>query len=163
MNKQEISFYQFYHNEKVRLDKKIEYLRSKDKKDSILNIKKIKYFYYRDNNGNHSNNTQQFAISPPISFQEDNIDRIEINLDPQKYSKLNKICPLDSVNDKRFVNLSHRNIPHEVQCLFQLGQNFFLPASNMNENIIQLIKNIKNNIIKLHSDTQKKFQIHKKK
>jgi len=39
-----------------------------------------------------------------------------------------------------------------------MNQNFSLPANNKNENIIQLIKNIENNIIKLHSDTQKEIR-----
>jgi len=57
-----------------------------------------------------------------------------------------------------YVNLSHCNIPHNVQCLLQLGQNFSLPTNNMNKNIIQLIKNIENNIIKLHPDIQKEIR-----
>jgi len=158
MNRQERSLYQFYCNEKIRLNKKIKYLRKKDKKNSISKIKKINYCYYRDKKDNHLTNTQQFATFPTTMSQENNKDVIEIKLDPQKYSKNIEICPLDSVNDKWFINLSHRNIPFEVQCLLQLGQNFSLPANNKNENIIQLIKNIENNIIKLHSDTQKEIR-----
>jgi len=41
----------------------------------------------------------------------------------------------------------------KVQCL-QLGKNFFLPFININNNVNELIKNIENNIIKLHADIQ---------
>jgi len=65
-----------------------------------------------------------------------------------------QLSPLESINKKWFVNLTQSNIPHDVQCLLQLGPNFSLPLHNTNNNTIQLIKNIENNIIKLHTDTQ---------
>jgi len=81
-----------------------------------------------------------------------NKELIEVNLDPQSYSNVNKFSPLESINNKWFLNLSQYNIPKKVQCLLQLEQNFSLPSLNTNNN--ELIKNIENNIIKLHSDTQ---------
>jgi len=75
-------------------------------------------------------------------------------LDPQSYSNTNKFSPLESINNKWFLNLSHYNIPKKVQCLLQLGQNFSLPSLNINNNVNELIKNIENNIIKLHADIQ---------
>jgi len=65
-----------------------------------------------------------------------------------------QFSPLKTVNKKWFVNLTKNNIPHSVQTLLQLDQNFSLPPNNTQNNIIQLIKNIENNIIKLYPDTQ---------
>jgi len=81
-------------------------------------------------------------------------DLLEVNLDPQNYSNTNKFSPLESTNNKWFVNLSQCKILHKVQCLLQLEQNFSLLSLNTINNIIQLIKNIENNIIKLQADTQ---------
>jgi len=134
------------------MDKKIKYLRNKNIKDSITNMKNIEYFYY-----NKGDNKKQFLSSPPLMPNSDKqvSDLIEVKLDPKNFPKLNNKSPLNTINNKWFINLSNCNIPYEVQCLLQLGQNFSLPALNMNNNIIQLTKNIENNIIKLDPDTQK--------
>jgi len=79
-------------------------------------------------------------------------------LDPLNYLNFEIESPLDSINNKWFINFSHCKIPEKVQCLLQLGQNFSTPNFNMNNNIIQLIKNIENNIIKLDPDIQKEIR-----
>jgi len=61
---------------------------------------------------------------------------------------------LETINKKWFVNLTHHDIPNNVQRLLQLGQIFALPSLNIKHNIHQLIKNIENNIDKLHPDIQ---------
>jgi len=93
-----------------------------------------------------------------VSLDNDNEDPIEINLDPENYVNFSNISLLDTTNNKWFINLSHCNIPEKVQCLLQLGQNFSIPALNMNNNIIQVIKNIENNIKNLQPDTQKEIR-----
>jgi len=52
------------------------------------------------------------------------------------------------------MNLSHSIIPKNVQHLLQLGQNFSLLSNDSENNTIQVNKNIENNIINNHDDTQ---------
>jgi len=48
------------------------------------------------------------------------------------------------------VNLSSTNIPEEVQCLLQLGNNFNLPPKNKSQRLVfDLVKNIESNLFKL--------------
>lgn len=47
------------------------------------------------------------------------------------------------------MNLSSINIPHNIQCLLQLGDNFSLSSNNKKRIINEFIKNIENNIKKL--------------
>jgi len=52
------------------------------------------------------------------------------------------------------VNLSSVNIPHEVQCLLQLGDNFSMPSYNKEKMVIDLIKSVESNTLKFDVDTQ---------
>jgi len=76
-----------------------------------------------------------------------------VKLDPRNYSNILNTSSFDSINNKWFMNLSYICIPQNVKRLLQLDQNFSLPPNTKN-NIIQLIKIIENNIVKLHQDTQ---------
>jgi len=75
-------------------------------------------------------------------------------LDPKDYLVKEYCLPFENCNEKWFTNLSQFNIPTKVQRLLQLCPNFSLPTVNSSNNIVQLIKNIENNIIKLDDDTQ---------
>jgi len=63
---------------------------------------------------------------------------INVMLDPHYFANINNASPLDVINDKWFVNLSHQDIPQQVQGLLQLGQNFSIPAMNMVQKITLL-------------------------
>jgi len=60
---------------------------------------------------------------------------------------------LTFIRNNWFINLFLIDIPHDIQCLFQLGQNFSF-SSNVKNNTIELIKNIENNSKKLNIDIQ---------
>jgi len=114
LKKQELALNYFYQKERYRIDKKIEGLINKQKNDFITNIKNIKYFSHTQTN---INNIKQFSFSPPPVVIT-NKDVLEINLDSLNHLKTNKqFSPLESINKKWFVNLTHNNIPHSVQCL----------------------------------------------
>jgi len=83
---------------KKRLDNKIEGLLNKQKNDFITHTKKIKYFCCVSKNINYINNEQnkiQFSFFPLTTSQIRGKDLIEVNLDPQNYSKTNKYSPLE--------------------------------------------------------------------
>jgi len=100
---------------------------------------------------------KQFSFSSPTPYKDDK-QIIEVKIDPHNYSNIFNSSAFDSINNKWFINLSHFEIPHNVQRLLQLGQNFSLLSTNTKNNIVQLIKNIENNIIKLHQDTQNEIR-----
>jgi len=72
----------------------------------------------------------------------------------------NNNSSLDTVRNSWFKNLSNLDIPLNIKCLLQLGQNFSLPATNTKNNIIEMIKNIENNIKKLNLDIQSNIRNH---
>jgi len=56
-------------------------------------------------------------------------------------------APLDSLNEKWFINLSNVDIPIKVQYILQLGEGFDLVSkNNMDRTVVEFIKHIKNNI-----------------
>jgi len=128
----------------------------------VRNIRIIKYYYNGgvdydrndSNNGHHTN--KSFSFNFPTNNNKNTV--IETKLDPRDYQEMTEIVSLDSINNKWFVNLSQSQIPYNVQSLLQLGQNFSLPPTNNKHNIIQLVKNIENNIINLHLDIQTKVR-----
>jgi len=73
----------------------------------------------------------------------------EINIKPAIFPKDEK-SSLSSIRNNWFVNLSTLDILYDIQCLFQLGQNFSLSSNNCKKNIIELIKIVENNIKKLN-------------
>jgi len=119
-------------------------------KDSVQKIKKIKYYcqFPTGQSTGRGQQEKQFSFSPPTSHTE-NKQIIEIKIDPAHHYNTINSSPFNSVNEKWFINLSHVEIPYNVQRLLQLGQNFSIPSTNTKNNIIQLIKNIENNIINL--------------
>jgi len=143
------------------MDKKIRWLLEKKAKDSVQDIKKIKYYCQVPIKTAQSagmwQHEKQFSFSPPTPHKK-NKQIIEVKIDPVYYSNTIHSSPFDSVNDKWFINLSHFEIPYNVQRLLQLGQNFSIPSTNTKNNIIQLTKNIENNIIKLQQDTQNEIR-----
>jgi len=133
----------------------MEGLLNKQMKDSISHAKNIRYYCHIPSNTNctsNENNIKQFSFVP-LSNGHLHEELVEVNVDPKNYLGTKKFSPLDSVNNKWFINWSNIHIPDNVQRLLQLGHNFSLPSVNSNNNIIQTIKNIENNIIKVHTDT----------
>jgi len=159
--KQEQSLHYFHQKERQSMDKKIRWLFERKAKDSVQNVRKIKYYCQvpikTAQSAEMRQHEKQFSFSPPTLHKE-NEQIIEVKIDPVHYSNKILSSPFDSVNDKWFINLSHFEIPYKVQCLLQLGQNFSIPSTNTKNNIIQLIKNIENNIIKLQQDTQNEIR-----
>jgi len=109
----------------------MEGLLNKQIRDSISHAKKIRYYCYSPSNTNHNsneNNIKQFSFAPPLNGQVCEGEMVEVNVDPKNYFTT-KICsPLDSLNNKWFINWSHNYIPDNVQRLLQLGHNFSLPS-----------------------------------
>jgi len=158
-DRQEQSLYHFYLQERNKIDKKIKWLLDKKDKDSTHNIKTIKYYYYGPTNSVSPTliaQNKQFSFSP-LTLDKDK-EIIEITINPQNFSNTTNRSSLDYINNKWFKNLSSVEIPHNVQRLIQLGHNFSLPSTDSNNNVVQLIKNIENNIINLHQDTQNEIR-----
>jgi len=158
IKKQEHSLHYFHIQESQNTDKKIRWLLKKQARDLVNSIKTIKYYYnYTINNNppehNEQPGEQPFSFNPPLPYEEKQ-QTIEIKLDPTNFQNMVHSSSIDSIKSKWFINLSHHKIPHKVQSLLQLGENFSLPSTNTSNNIVQLIKNIENNIINLHEDTQ---------
>jgi len=132
----------------------MEGLLKKQTKDSITHKKNIRYYCYTPSNTNYSNenNIKQFSFTPPSNIPESEL--VEVHVEPKNHLTTKKFSPLDSLNNKWFINWSHEHIPDNIQQLLQLGHNFSLPSVNSNNNITQTIKNIENNIMKLHTDDQ---------
>jgi len=129
---------------------------SKHKKNYYRNIKRIEYFCNVPKNipiTNEQKKIQYTYSSSPIP-QSSNNEVINITIDPCIYTNKQNINSLETINKKWFVNLTHHVIPNKVQCLLLLEQNFALPSTNTKYIIHQLIKNIENNINKLHPDIQ---------
>jgi len=149
-DKQEQSLYLFYQKEKNRVSKKMKGLLKKQTKDSISLAKNIRYYYYTPSNTSYSieNNIEQFSFTFLLNCHVRGSKLVEVNVDPKNHLATKKFSPLDSLNNKWFINWSHEHIPDNTQQLLQLGHNFSLPSVNSNNNIIQTIKNIENNIIK---------------
>jgi len=92
---------------------------------------------------------QIFSFTPPTQIDRQKI--IVVKLDPQNYRDISNSSSIDSINNKWFINFSYTTIPKNVlqmllQQLLQMEQNFSLPSNDSKNNIIQVIKNIKNNI-----------------
>jgi len=87
--KQEQSLHHFYLHEGQSIDKKIRWLLEKKVKDSVQNIKIIKYYCYDSiNTGQPAVMTQhdkQFSFSPPTP-QKDDKQIIEVTINPHNYS-----------------------------------------------------------------------------
>jgi len=126
--------------------------------------------YYRDKDINtinywahtgvepKSGNQDVPHFSPSFSFskaklpQDDSL--VEIKITPLKFSYINQDSSLTTIRNKWFVNLSSVNIPHDVLCLLQLGENFSI-STNKNENVVmEFIKSIECNTNKFNIDTQ---------
>jgi len=158
IKKQEQSLHYFHIRESQNTDKKIRWLLWKQARDSATSLKTIKYYYNHPINNipserNEQPGEQPFSFNPPLPLNK-NQQTIEIKLDPTDFQDMIHSSSIDSIKSKWFINLSHYKVPHKVQSLLQLGQNFSLPSTNTNNNIVQIIKNIENNIINLHEDTQ---------
>jgi len=96
------------------------------------------------------------SFTPPF---QPNQQTIEVNINPSTFP-IDHNSSLTSIRKNWFLNLSSISIPFEVQCLLQLGQNFSLPTLNIKYNVLELIKNIENNIKKLNIDIQSNIRNH---
>jgi len=130
---------------------------SKQNRELREHIKPVKYFCFYNNNLGDKDELPTFSFTPPP--QKNNQQILEININPSKIPS-DKNSSLVTTRNKWFKNLSNVDIPFNVQCLLQLGQNFSLPAFNTKNNIIEMIKNIENNIKKLNLDIQSNIRNH---
>jgi len=106
LKKQEQSLYHLFQKKRMRIDKKIEHLRNKDIKESVMAIKKINYYYSVTNNNyitKMSNNEQQCSSNRSLVSPKGNEGPIEVSLDPENYLNFDKKCSLDTINNKWFV------------------------------------------------------------
>jgi len=154
----------FAEREKHSFDQKTKWLLEKSKKESIQHIKPVKYYcsFPMTNTCSSDNNILKNSDFPLISFTppfQPDQQTIEVNINPSTFPT-DYNSSLTAIKKNWFLNLSSIDIPFEVQCLLQLGQNFSLPTLNIKYNALELIKNIENNIKKLNIDIQSNIRNH---
>jgi len=149
-HRQELSLKEFWRKEVNKLDKKMNWLISKRNKERSDHIKPIKYYCLHTKNENNNEKCLSFSFKP--SPQQNKHTEV-INIKPHTFVEEDN-SSLSNVRDKWLINWSDIDIPHNIKCLLQLGQNFAMPAIDIKKNIIELIKNIENNINKLNVDFQ---------
>jgi len=97
-------------------------------------------------------------FSPLFSFSKSKLPQdnslAEIKINSLKFSYTNHDSSLTTIRNKWFVNLSNINIPHDVQYLLQLDENFSMPTNKKNNVVIEFIKSIECNTNKFDIDTQ---------
>jgi len=148
--RQEISLNEFWRKEVSKMDKKMSWLILKRNKERSENIKPINYSYIYTKNENNKEECLSISFKPAIQL---NKHTEVINIKPHTFVEEDN-SSLNNVRDKWLINWSKIDIPHNIKCLLQLGQNFAMPATDIKKNIIELIKNIENNINKLNIDIQ---------
>jgi len=92
----------------------------------------------------------------PITSNNETI--FKTNIDPLQFFDATA-DPLNTINDKWFINLSNSPIPSEVTKLLQLGNKFSLPiVSNKKIAIHETIKDIGSNIKSFHLENQTRIR-----
>ena len=87
--------------------------------------KPIRYFgdiKYNDNTFTYSK-----AIPNTNTNLSTDIQRVKIKIEANSFENNVLDTSLNTLKSKWFINLTSDIIPHEVQCLLQLGENFSLP------------------------------------
>ncbi|XP_025261928.1 uncharacterized protein LOC112637139 [Camponotus floridanus] len=145
-NRQSRPLYCFYLKESHRLNKKFNFLLSKQR--NINSPKPIHYYCYQYPSTANNNFVPQRRFKWSFDKNELPSNNIfEVLIDPNTYS--NSFTNLNVINEKWFVNLSMVNFPPEIQCFLQLGENFSLPPINTPILTIEFIKHIECNLRKL--------------
>jgi len=139
----------FAQREERSIDKKIKWLVFKHKKNLIQHIKPMKYFcsYPMANPSSSDDNVQitLYFLPFPLLFPlHQNQQTLQININPSTFSinDNSSLTFLTSIKNNWFINLFLIDIPHDIQCLLQLRENFSLFPYNVKNNTIELIKNI---------------------
>lgn len=139
------AFRRFYDRERIRLDKKLRWLESRQKKSTCDH--KINYYCTINDNTFDNDKPINFTFNKPTNTS---LPSQEINLNSNDYKNYN--YNFKNLNDKRLVNLSQVHIPTDVQRLLQLGEG--LPIYNAERSIVEIVnkfivKHIEDNFMRL--------------
>lgn len=136
-----------------RINKKMEWLRTKKEKLMKSKIKPISYVSLIHNvvdNNDISKNTSHIKVSnnsDDICDTDQSTEMEKIKISPVDFCDTS---PLDTpLHERWFVNLSNTDITKDVQILLQLGERFGLPIdkNNFERTLIEFIKHIENNVV----------------
>ncbi|KYQ53742.1 hypothetical protein ALC60_07325 [Trachymyrmex zeteki] len=75
-----------------------------------------------------------------------------IFIHPNSFPSQNNSSSLTTIRKKWFINLSSVEIPHNIQCFLQLGENFALPFNNKNKIIFECIKSVESSTHRMPID-----------
>jgi len=150
---QETSLFLLFQHEMDRLRDKMHWLLYKHNINKNKDIQNINYWASTVT----SKNLKVPKNSPTFSFSKaklpQNSQPLEIKISPEFLDHKHN-SSLTTIRNKWFVNLSNTNIPHDVQCLLQLGENFSMPTNRKENVVIEFIKSIECNTNKFNIDTQ---------
>jgi len=134
----------------------MQWLLHKHNINTNKNINTINYWAHAGVES-ESRNLDVPHFSPLFSFSKSKLPQdnslVEIKINLLKFLYINHDSSLTTIRNKWFVNLSNINIPHDVQCLLQLGENFSMPTNKKDNVVIEFIKSIECNT-KFDIDTQ---------
>lgn len=146
------SLYSFFINHHDRLSKKFNFLITKQKSD-VKNVKPIQYYCnFSPTTKTSEDHKYHFSFKLLDGSSAGSGSQITVKINPDSYDDTQQ--SISNINKKWFINLSSTVIPTDIQRLIQLDENFSLPVVNTNKLTVEFIKNIENNIRKLHSKTQ---------
>lgn len=160
--KQWLFFRSFFNKEDLRITNKLHWLSSKYNVP-IRSLSPVNYYCtipplpsidkYKSKLRSHDHSSPsslpppQFFLSPIPHPSSHSSFNIQLNFNQS--SPVDNHSFLISLNNKWFVNLSSIYIPHDVQCLLQLGGRFSLPPyKNSRHATFDFIKNIESNLSK---------------
>ena len=134
----------YFIKERKRLDSKLRWLVNKKVKQSIVGIAPIQYIFDSGLNPVSSTSGNTFGSSgrgslvnstpqvvDPSSFPKNSSPSPMIAIHPSSFPSQSP-SSLTTVRNRWFLNLSSCDIPRNVQCFLQLGNNFALPFNNKN-------------------------------
>jgi len=125
----------------------------KHTKINNTNTNPIQYYYcfpekFTPQNSDSRFPTFTFHTNPYLTHS------LKINVKPSLFFEQLLDSSLKTIRKNLLVNLSSGNIPQDIQCLLQLGENFSLPLLNKEKIIIELIKSVECITQKFDIDTQ---------
>ena len=131
------SMHSFYKSAHMKLEKKLNWLLKKSKKEEHIRPITYSCILPRDSKSE-------------VKFKLDTLPYSDhvVTISPPSSVKQNDL----TIRDNWFVNLSSISIPDNIQSLLQLGNNFSLPVRKLNNLTTDFIKNIENNIWKLPNE-----------
>jgi len=139
------NFY-FFKNELKKLNKKMDWLKSKKIKSEFLKVEQINYTW---THSDFSSTNKHFSFNIASRGEHHSSASSEIvSLHPGSFKDLILAPSVTSLRKKWFLNLSGTSIPDNVQQLIQLGENFALPGYDRNKIKSEFIKSIEANIQK---------------